>query len=123
MKNRDIDSEMVRFRKAKEMWANGNNREAVIAFSELIENNPESSILRAFLGNTYSEMGEFSKAEESFRMAVNLSPKNERCSVGLFHSLWDQGKHIEAIEEKVRFTNIVDSQEYKDLWKDFGIEE
>ena len=56
------------------------------------------------------------------KRAVELSPRSELASVGLFHSLWDLGKVNQAFAEMRRFLRLSDSPEYSKLLRDLTVE-
>jgi len=94
---------------------------AVNQLNELIAKYPKNGLLRAVLANNYWDLGILDKAEIEFNEAVKLYPKNEHCSLGFFHFLWEQDKQIEALDEIKRFLSIAKSAEYDEILK--GINE
>jgi hypothetical protein len=49
-----------------------------------------------------------------------MSPDLESVSKGLFHSLWKQGKLVEALEEVKRFQSISDSEDYQEIIREIN---
>lgn len=82
---------------------------------ELRETHPESASVHGLLGYTLWELGQLEPAVQSFRRAVNLSPRSELASLGLFHSLLETGDKQSAIHEMNRFLRLADSEEYRAL--------
>jgi len=74
------------------------------------------------MGRAFFEIGDMAKAEDAFRRAVELNPKSELASLGLFHSLWEQQAASEAFAEMRRFLAVADSSEYKTLLRDMAVE-
>ncbi|MEO9824262.1 MAG: hypothetical protein ABJF50_07595 [Paracoccaceae bacterium] len=119
MKEQFSDAEVQQFEKAKEFSREGNLEGQLNIMEGLVMGNPRSALFRAVLANTFWDLGNIVKAEGEFRLAIQLSPKSEKFSLGLFHCLWEQNKTKEAFEERERFTNLVDhSQEYEEMRND-----
>lgn len=74
------------------------------------------------LGYIYGELQRAADSEAAFRAAVQVSPKRELASLGLFHALRKMGRTTEAYEEMVRLLRLRDSQLYRELLCD-GFEE
>ena len=50
-----------------------------------------------------------------YQRTVALSPQSELASLGLFHSLWNTGKHDEVFSEMRRFLSLSELEEYDRL--------
>jgi predicted Zn-dependent protease len=74
-----------------------------------------SAAIYATLGHVCWDMRRFGEAVTVFKHAVRLSPKFEGASLGLFHCLWEIGKHDEAMDELKRFQLVSDSKEYRQI--------
>ncbi len=79
------------------------------------------------LGFIERKRGHLEAAEEFSRTATTLSPRSELASIGMFHTLWDQKKRKEALEEVVRLVSMRDSDHYSELLShgfrdDLGVE-
>jgi tetratricopeptide (TPR) repeat protein len=55
------------------------------------------------------------KGESYFRAATELVPSYDVASLGLFHSLAAQGRHMEALDEMKRYMSNYSSSEYVQL--------
>jgi len=55
------------------------------------------------------------EAASAFEHAVELAPKLEAVSKGLFHCLWEMGQRDKALEEIKRFQSISDSKDYREI--------
>jgi hypothetical protein len=55
------------------------------------------------------------KGESYFRAATELVPSYDVPSLGLFHALAGQGRHMEAIDEMKRYMSKYSSDEYVQL--------
>jgi tetratricopeptide (TPR) repeat protein len=86
---------------------------AIDLLKNLTEFAPDDAIIHATLGRAHSEAGSPGNAIEAFRKATELDPYSEVYSLGLFHCLWDQQKHYEALEETKRFMRYSDSADYR----------
>lgn len=68
------------------------------------------------LGHIYTFcLGLPAKGEYYFRTAAELVPSYDVASLGLFHSLADQGRHMDALDEMKRFMASYSSAEYVQL--------
>ena len=71
--------------------------------------------INGMLGNVERKRGNLPEAEAYSRTATRLLPSSQLASVGMFHAFWDQGKHLEALEEVVRLVTLRDSEHYREL--------
>lgn len=67
------------------------------------------------LSTVERKIGQFASAEMHSRTAISLLPHSQLASIGLFHVLWDQGKHREALTEVLRLVCTRDSEHYREL--------
>ena len=75
---------------------------------------PDNAGVWGMLGSILYEVERFDDAREAFAHAVNLSPRSELASLGLFFSLLRSGHEEEAWSERRRFTALVpESKEYQ----------
>jgi len=123
MKMKFSDYEKSQFETAQSLSKKGHFTKALPIMKKLVEYNPNVPVFHCFLGDILSELGDFVNAEKEFKLATHLAPNSELSSICLFHCLWGQSKKLEAIEEKIRLTSLIESEEYRKLWKDFGIED
>lgn len=72
----------------------------------------------AVLGSIHWDLGDLSSAIRCFQDAAQIAPTAEVVSVGLFHTLFEAGRHEEAFDEMRRFLSIADSEEYQQLLAD-----
>jgi len=73
---------------------------------------PDSASVHAILGEIFWEQHNLDEAIASFSKAVELSPKSELASLGLFHTLWESGQRQRATEEMNRFLALSKSAQY-----------
>ena len=85
-----------------------------------VEKDPECTATLATLGHVCYKMGDWDGAVSVFKRCVELSPILEAVSLGLFHSLWKLGRHVEALEEVKRFQSISDSEDYREIVKEIN---
>jgi predicted Zn-dependent protease len=100
----------------------GKHREALRILNPLSDQHPRSAAVFGMLGRAFFEIGDMKKSRDAFKRAVDLNPKSELASLGLFHSLWGQEAASEAFAEMRRFLSITDSSEYKTLLRDLAVE-
>ncbi len=79
----------------------------------LAAENPENAGVAGTRAGVLFELGRFEEAAEGFRRAVELAPKSEIASLGLFHSLNRLCRKDEAKKEMERFQSIRASEEYE----------
>ncbi|HEX4125277.1 MAG TPA: hypothetical protein VHY37_11165 [Tepidisphaeraceae bacterium] len=91
---------------------------AIDHLAQQAPNFPKAPSLWGYLGLVYNEAGDQPKAQHAFRIAARLSPHSEQASLGLFHSLWHQGKTNAAFNEMRRFVKSNDSPRYRQLIRD-----
>jgi predicted Zn-dependent protease len=99
----------------------GKHREALRILQPLSRQHPRSAAVFGTLGRAFFEIGDMQKSREAFQSAVDLNPKSELASLGLFHSLWGRHATSEAFAEMRRFLSISDSSEYKTLLRDLAV--
>lgn len=87
---------------------------------DLQEKDPQSTAILAVLGDICWDMQLLEEAVSTFRRAIELSPTLEAVSLGLFHCLWELGKHEEALEEVKRFQSLSDSEDYREIVKEIN---
>ncbi len=64
------------------------------------------------LAHIHFTMKKFNEALGFYKEAVELSPKSELASLGLFHTLWNLNRVWDAYGEAKRFLSLRDSEEY-----------
>ena len=67
------------------------------------------------LGNICDQLGDQSSREAHFRAAVEVAPERQLASLGLFHTLYEQGRIDEALQEMLRLLHLRDSDMYREL--------
>ena len=100
------------FNCALEFWRGGDAHAAAEIFERLALEYPNRPYILGMLGAVYRDLGDYERAVDCFRRTLSLSPKSELASRALFFSLWDIGKHDEAIAEMERFLSVAKSKEY-----------
>lgn len=63
----------------------------------------------------YGQMGNQLAAEHHFRVATCINPQSELASLGLFHALIGLLRIRDAMSEMLRFLQLRDSSQYRDL--------
>jgi hypothetical protein len=75
---------------------------------------------RQFWGMFTWYMRLLEEAVSIFKYAIELSPKLEAVSLGLFHCLWQLGKREKAMAEMIRYQSISDSEDYREIIKEIN---
>jgi predicted Zn-dependent protease len=103
------------FSKAKELRDHGDLPGAKRILLDLSKREPPSPAIFSVLGDVCWEMELREEAANAFREAIQLAPKLEAASLGLFHCLWELGRREEALEEVKRFQALSDSEDYRSI--------
>ena len=79
-------------------------------FGELSLEPKAKLISHAMRGNMYTEAGQHERAAQQYRIYVEGSPRSQRASESLFLRLWKLDRLEEAVEEGLRYFNLVPSE-------------
>lgn len=89
---------------------------AIRVLADSIREYPKCAPAHALMGSIYlHKLKQMSKAVDCFQKALHLSPKSEGASLGLFHSLWEANRQVEALEEMKRFQAVSHSKDYDEI--------
>jgi tetratricopeptide (TPR) repeat protein len=72
----DDEASLVLFDKGNQLFAEKNYDEAIIAFEQFLEKNPNAFQIHLSLGDCYREKGQFEKAIEEYNKVTELSGKD-----------------------------------------------
>jgi predicted Zn-dependent protease len=108
--------------RAIDLHRSGRTPEAIDRLTQLIRRFPKSAAALGYLASVYFDQGDMKQATQHFRRALNVNPKSERASLGLFHALWEMGSLPEAVAEMQRFLSTCESPEYDKLLHDLAAE-
>lgn len=97
--------------RAGRLREDGKLQEALNLLLALSNSEPESPAVLCVLGHTYWDMRQLADAIAAFKRVIEMRPGLAAASLGLFHCLWEQGKHYEALEEVKRFMSVADSSD------------
>src|SRR3712207_2806544 len=86
---------------------------AAAIFERLDAEYPNRVAILGMWGSLYFRLRDWARALPLYRRAVELSPKSELASLGLFHSLWGVGRSEEAFAEMRRYLSVAESAEYR----------
>jgi predicted Zn-dependent protease len=107
------------FNKAITQRDTGQYNLAIETFVSLQDKFPNEILPYVFAGEIYLDINEIASAIKNFKIAVQLNPRSEMASLGLFHSLWESGNTTEAFNEISRYlTDNNHSKKYKKLITD-----
>jgi tetratricopeptide (TPR) repeat protein len=94
----------------------GGFQQAVKLLNSAARRFPTEAAVFWLLGSIYlHDLDQPQKALPMFRKAVRLSPRSQRASLGLFHSLWDLEREREALRELNRFQSIAHCNDYDEI--------
>ncbi len=111
----------VPFNEALKLRREGRFSEAIQILSGLAKEYPKLPAIFGMLGSIYKETGDLENSIKCFKITVDLSPKSELASLGLFHSLFKADRKDEALAEMRRFLRVSSSKEYNRLISDMNL--
>lgn len=106
--------------KAKKLQNKGEISLAMDLLLDLANMYPHCKATFILLGNLYWGKDDLKQAQAYFRKAVELDPQWEIASLALYHTLWSNGLHEEALEEMKRFVQVGNSDEYDRILQAFA---
>ena len=109
-----------RFAEADALRENGDLSAAKTILGQLHQEAPTNLAVLATFGHVCLNFGDLEEAILAFSAAVNLSPKLEAVSLGLFHSLWKLSRRDQAMEELARFQSVSDSADYSRIVREIN---
>ena len=103
---------------AKALLEAGKGDAARVMLLEVLKDDPDNMTALLMLGGAYFYEKKFAEAEMVYQRLVLAEPGSGMLSIGLFNSLWNQGRQEEAMEEIRRFIQVADKvQERETLEK------
>ena len=105
------------FELAIELRDKGELVDSVRVFSEILSDYPKDERTHgvySVLGGVHMDLGEYDKALVNFKKATELNPKSELASLGLYISLHQLDKDVDAIQELIRYLKNYPATMYKD---------
>jgi predicted Zn-dependent protease len=96
-------------------------KDAARLLEKLVLEFPSHAALWGYLGGIYRiDLKRPLKALRCFRRATELSPKSERASLGVFHTLWELNRQDQALEEIKRYQVLTDwsCQDYLEIMEE-----
>ncbi len=97
-----------RLKNAKVLLEADKGEAARIVLLELLKDDPDNTTALLMLGGTYFYEKKFAEAEMVYQRLILAEPGSGMLSIALFNSLWNQGRHEEAVEEIRRFILVAD---------------
>lgn len=104
MAKRSVNPDIIR---GVELSGAGRFEEAIEALKKGLAEQPNYAKGWWLLGGIYWQLGRYTEALTCRRHAVQLRPRNEQCSLGLFYTLLDAGLAEETVAEVRRFLGEV----------------
>ena len=90
----------------------GRNKEAIKAYKQAIDINPEYASPYNGLGNIYREQGEYEEAIKAYEQAIDIDPEYAGPYNGLGNTYREQGEYEEAIKAYKQFIKLWNGDEY-----------
>ncbi len=98
-----LDSE---FNSALDIWHGGDGDKAIKILKNLDTQFPNTPSILGMIGAIYFSLRDWKHSEYYFKRTIEISPKSELASLGLFHSLWEMKNLDKAFEEAKRFVSM-----------------
>jgi tetratricopeptide (TPR) repeat protein len=114
--------ERERWRKLHAQLKEGEFSAALEGLRSLAQDRPDLGMLAAVYANALKASGNLAEAEIYFRRGVDVCPRTELASLGLFHCLWELNKRTEAVVEMQRFMSIGTSADYSEIAQEVEIQ-
>ena len=105
------------FESATELRDKGQLQDSINVLSKILADYPvdkKTFGVYTVLGGVYADLGENEKALTNFKQATELNPKYELASLGLYVTLVDLDRDVEAIDEMIRYLTLYPANLYKD---------
>jgi tetratricopeptide (TPR) repeat protein len=105
------------FELAIELRDKGDLKDSVGVLSKILDNYPtyeRVDVVHSILGGIYSDLKELKNALNNFKKAIELNPKSELASLGLYVTYANLDRDEEAISELLRFLRQFPAKHYKD---------
>jgi tetratricopeptide (TPR) repeat protein len=97
----------------------GQVHEATRVLKAAVRRFPNQAGVLWYLGGIYlHDLKQAAKALPYYTKASQLAPQSERASLGVFHSLWQLGRHREAMKELARFQSVAHCRDYVKILAD-----
>ncbi len=95
----------------------GEFEHAIGVLKEILRSHPnhdKAYMIYAVIAGVYSDLEEWDSAMVNFRTATELNPASELASLGLYVSLAESGKDVEAVHELIRYLETYPAELYRD---------
>lgn len=73
----------------------------------------KSSMINGLIATSYYHAKEYGMSADYYKRTIELNPKSELASLGLFHSLWEMKNYSGAYREMDRFLSSNEANSYK----------
>lgn len=97
-----------KLKNAKDLLEAGNSEAGRMVLLELLKDEPNNTTALLMLGGVYFYEKKYAEAEMVYERLILAEPGSGLLSTALFNSLWQQGRHDEAVEEIRRFISVAD---------------
>ncbi len=97
-------------KQGNDFYEAGRYEEAVAAYKEIIEANPDAYIIFMNLGNCYFRMEKYDQAEEYYRKVLEKDPQNTEAIMLIGNTYANRGQDAQALDwyNKIDFEKITD---------------
>lgn len=87
--------------------------EALSILLEIEAKYKKSSMINGLIATSYYHAKEYGMSAEYYKRTIELNPRSELASLGLFHSLWEMKNYSGAFKEMDRFLSSNEANTYK----------
>jgi tetratricopeptide (TPR) repeat protein len=104
----DLQEELI---KGNSLYEQGQYKEAIAVFEQMLLDNPDAYIINLNIGNAYFQMEEYDTALNYYQKVLDADPDNVRAKLQSGNALANQGDSEGALEwyNKIDFEKIDDS--------------
>jgi len=114
-----VEQIKILFNDATKLFQNGNYKQAIIIYDQILESNPKNASSLNMKGIAYSNMEQHTKSLKQFYKVLENDPENIRALAGMGMGFGNLGEYSESLSylekaDKVNPNNIV-IKNYKDI--------
>lgn len=119
MKKRLSPQSEAQFNQALKLKDQERYEEAVELLRPISERHPDIAATFGIMGGCYNMMGRYEEGAANYGKAVEINPRSELATRGLFNALWDLGREKEAIAKLRRFKALTGSTAFDDILESY----
>jgi len=111
----ELHKEEAVFNRALRLRDDGQLEEASEILLDLAKRHPDVASPAGVLGGIYNELGRYNEAAEWYGRAVEINPRSELATLGLFNALGSMGEIAKAVKVLRDYTELTGSDAFRDI--------